>query len=166
MKYSFVNKLPQATGSSLLVSRSQSIEDILSLVKKGVKDSYFQAKRISSFFERENKIDSCYAIWKFLKTNVEYQRESKELQTVKTLSRLLLMDRKGDCKHFSTAVATLLTSLNIPFFFRLVSFNHFDKSPTHIYIVANINGKKIPIDCCLKKFNTEPPYKYKTDYYA
>ena len=88
MNLEFVNKLPQATGSSLLVSRSQSIEDILSLVKKGVKDSYFQAKRISSFFERENKIDSCYAIWKFLKTNVEYQRESKELQTVKTLSRL------------------------------------------------------------------------------
>jgi hypothetical protein len=129
-----------------------------------VKDSKAQADLLAWYFVGKNQITTCYNIWKFLRANIQYEKESKELQTIKTLSRLLTQDKKGDCKHLSTATASLLTSLKIPFVYRLVGFNYFDQTPTHIFIVAKINGREIPIDCCLKTFNTEPSYKHKTDY--
>ena len=159
-----VNKLPQSKNTSLHIARVQSIENIFSLVKRGVRDSVPQAQKIAWGLADRDKIKTCFNVWEFLKNNVRYEKESKELQTIKTLSRLLTQDKKGDCKHFSTATASLLTALNIPFFYRLVSFNYYSPSPTHIYIVAKINGEEIPIDCVLNNFNYEHSYKHKTDY--
>jgi hypothetical protein len=147
----------------LLVARKQTVEDIFELVKRGVRDSQAQAQLIAWYFVGENKKQTCYNIWQFLKNNIRYERETKDLQTVKTLSRLLKQDKKGDCKHFSTAVGCLLTQLNIPFVFRLVSFNYYDSTPTHIYVVAKVNGEDVYIDCVLNEFNSESAYKSKTD---
>lgn len=159
-----LDSLPNSLNSSLFVVEKQTTEDILRLVKRGVKDSKEQAKIISWYFNSTNKKQACKNIWTFLRDNVKYEKESKDLQTIKTLSRLLTQDKKGDCKHYSTATATLLNSLNIPFFYRLVSFNFYDKTPTHIYIVAQVKGENVYIDCVLNKFDQEPSYKHKQDY--
>lgn len=164
MRKSLINKLPPAKNTSIQVARVQTIDNIFSLVKKGVRDSVPQADLIAWSLIDRDEIKTCYNVWEFLKKNVRYEKEGKELQTIKTLSRLLTQDKKGDCKHFSTATASLLTALKIPFVYRLVSFNYYAPTPTHIYIVAKINGEEIPIDCVLNKFNSEPAYKYKTDY--
>lgn len=159
-----LDSLPKSKNSSLFVVEKQTTNDILKLVKRGVKDSKEQARSIAWYFQNKNKIQVCKNIWSFLKSSIIYEKETKDLQTIKTLSRLLTQDKKGDCKHFSTATATLLSSLNIPYYYRLVSFNYYDKTPTHIYIVALVNNREIPIDCCLHTFNSEPSYKHKQDY--
>ena len=159
-----LDSLPKSKNSSLFVVEKQTTNDILKLVKRGVKDSKEQARSIAWYFQNKNKVQACKNIWSFLKSSIVYEKETKDLQTIKTLSRLLTQDKKGDCKHFSTATATLLSSLNIPYYYRLVSFNYYDKTPTHIYIVALVNNREIPIDCCMNTFNSEPSYKHKTDY--
>lgn len=156
--------LPPARMSSLTVANRQTVSDITRLIQRGVKESTVQAQSIAPLFKGRNREDTCYRIWKYLKSNVRNKKEPGELQTVKTLSRLLLVDKHGDCKHYTTAVAAICKALRIPVHLRLVSFNYWNSQPTHIYAVAySENGSPIYVDCVLDGFNEEPGYKHKTD---
>ena len=146
----------------ILVVRNQNTSQIAGAVVKAIKDSEQQAKLIAPYLKGNNRLQTLNNVWKFSKNNIEYERESNNLQTAKTLSRIIA-DKKGDCKHFSTTIASLLRALNIPFKLRLISQNYFSPEPTHIYVVSYANGKEIAVDGVLKNFGTEAGYKYKYD---
>lgn len=156
--------LPRPNGRSIVVVNRQTVEDISGLMKRGVKDSKEQAESIAWMFRGRSKRDTCGNIWNYLKKNVRYEKESPEVQSVKTLSRLLVTDKKGDCKHLATAAAALCKALNIRCHFRLVSFDYSNPTPTHVYTVAyDDHGSPIYIDAVIKRFDEEPAYKHKTD---
>jgi hypothetical protein len=139
------------------ITDGQSAHEIAALIVKGIRISYPQAKKIAHEFEGATKKESCFNVWKFLRDNVKYKAESIHDQTVKTIARIYYDRNTGnDCKHFTTFVSTILICLGIPVKLRLVSFNEFNKSPTHIYAVAMINGKELPIDAVINKFGVNP----------
>jgi transglutaminase-like putative cysteine protease len=158
-----LGKLPNPKYQSIIVCDNQTVDDIAGLITYGIQQSIPQAKAINNFFIGRNTDDTCRRIWTYLKHNVRYKAEPPNLQTVKTLSRLLKTDKVGDCKHLATASAALCLSLGIPVKLRMVGFNYYDKHPKHIYTVAVKNGKEYVIDAVMNKYDTEPAYKFKRD---
>lgn len=99
----------------------------------------------------------------FCHYNLNYKAEP-ETQTVKTLASILsdAAGKKGnDCKHFSGFEASVLDALGINCFYRFAAYS--GKIPTHVYVVALIDGKEIIMDACLPYFDTESKYTYKVD---
>lgn len=142
-----------------ILVNSQSTDDLLNGVIRAIKDSDKQAKAIAPLFKRKSNITTCYLIYEFLRKNVPYQRESANSQTVRTVARIL-HDKHGDCKHYAIFSASILKALNIPFKLRLISQDHFDPEPKHIYVIC----EDIVLDPVLKTFNNEAQYKHKYDY--
>ena len=150
---------------SKFITNGQSAQEIAALIVKGIRKSYPQGKKICSEFIGSNQKETCYNVWEFLRNNVKYKAEPASDQTVKTIARIY-HDRKtgNDCKHFTTFVSTILLCLNIPVKLRLVSFDPFNRTPTHIYAVAIINGKEVPVDAVINKFGANPDnVRYKKD---
>ena len=129
---------------------------------KAIKESKEQAAIIAPYLKGKNKQQTLKNIFNFCKKNVKYVREPNELQTAKTLPRILA-DKQGDCKHYATLVASLCKALNIPVKLRLISQNFFNPEPTHIYAVSGIGSVEIVVDPVLKQFGNEAIYRYKYD---
>jgi hypothetical protein len=75
----------------------------------------------------------------------------------------LLSRLNGDCKSQSLLISAVLFNLgaeNVRL--RFVSYKG-NKIPTHVYTVFDYEGKTVPVDSVIKKFNFELPYKYKID---
>jgi len=156
--------LPSPFNKSELIAKNQSVDDIAKLICRGIKESKNNAKFLLKHLEKNNTRATCYAVWKFLKNNVEYKKEGSNFQSVKTISRLLVKDKFGDCKHFATCTGAILKACNIPFVIRLVGFQFGSDMPTHVYIVAYDEQKEpVYIDCVLHRFDSEPSYKFKKD---
>lgn len=145
-----------------IIVRNQNTSQIAGAVVKAIKDSDEQARIIAPYLKGGTRLQTLKNVWQFAKNNIRYERESNSLQTAKTLSRIIA-DKKGDCKHFTTTIASLLKALNIPFKLRLISQNFFSPEPTHIYLISFVNGKTIAVDGVLKNFGSEASYKYKYD---
>lgn len=133
------------------------MNDLVDLILIGIKDSKLAAEAIAWHFVGDSTLETAKNIHAFLRRNVQYIQEDSNHQTVKTLSRLLVRDRFGDCKHFATATATLLKALNIPCSIRLASYSS-DKDYTHVYCVVHLGKKLLPVDCVLKGFGTQAKY--------
>lgn len=150
--------------TTIFVCERQTVDDIARLMLRGIKASTEQAHAVRWYFEGETAHETCRNVWQYLRENVTYIRENPNLQTVKTLSRLLLHDKHGDCKHLTTAACAILKACGIKCKMRLVSFKFYDTEPTHVYCVAyDEQGRQIFVDAVLNKFDNEPAYKHKTD---
>ena len=146
------------------IMRNQSTNDII----RELTNSYYlysdQGKNIFSQFYSDDPIRTAKNIHKFLKDNVEYEIEPENNQTSKSLSRYL-NDGFGDCKHYSLAIASILKFM--PKYdkicFRFVSYDMFNPSVTHVYVVAKTtNGDTITIDP-LQDFNYEKKFYFHKD---
>lgn len=155
--------LPRPKYQSIIVCDKQTVKDIAGLIVYGIKESLPQAKAIANNFKGRTDEETCSNVWHYLKDKITYKAEPSNLQTVKTLSRLLLKDKQGDCKHLTTACASLLLCLGFKIKLRLVSFNYYSKEPKHIYCIATKKGQNYVMDVVMNKFGHEPIYKHKTD---
>lgn len=109
--------------------------------------------------------ETCRNIWAYLIDNVRYVADIGT-QQIKSPARLL-HDATGDCKSYSIFTACILRYLDIKHFFRFASYSN-SKEATHVYIVAVINNKNVPIDAVAfvqarKEFGTEIKYNYRVD---
>lgn len=143
-----------------IIKGRQTAGNIASQLKLAVNESLAGAETIKHNFKGRNKYNTCFNVWDYCRKNIKYKRESENLQTAKTLQRILY-DKYGDCKHYTTFCCTMLKALNIPSQMRLISQNFYNSDPTHIYCVAFVNGEEIILDPCIKTFNSEAQYKYK-----
>ena len=139
----------------------QTAKNIALQLKRAVKESKEAASYLGSNFKAKNNYLTCYNVWAYCKKNLKYKRESADLQTAKTVQRILADKKNNDCKHYTTFCCSILNSLGIKTQMRLISQNFYNSDPTHIYCVANINGKEIIVDPCMRTFNSEAAYKYK-----
>ena len=135
----------------------QSAGDISKLIVKGIRESLQQAKNSAHQFTGTTQKQTARNLWMYLKHNLKYKAESLQNQTVKTLARIYNDKNKGnDCKHFTTFISTYAITHKIPVKLRLVSFNKYDKTPTHIYPVLTIQGKEVPVDAVINQFGVNP----------
>jgi hypothetical protein len=69
----------------------------------------------------------------------------------------------GDCKHYSGFIAGVIDAVNrktgagIDWVYRFASYDIFDPTPVHVFIVVKDYGREIWIDPVLKKLNQRDP---------
>ena len=149
--------IPRPNFKRKFIIERQNTNDIAGLIVKGIRESLPQADNSKDFFKGETDKETLKNLWNYLRNNVKYKAEPIQAQSVKSLSRIY-SDRNigNDCKHFTTFVAIYCIKHKIPVKLRLVSFKDYDKTPTHIYPVAIVKGKEIPVDAVINQFNKNP----------
>jgi hypothetical protein len=157
--------IPKPTYKKTFIVDRQSTNDIARLIIRGIRESLPQAEKSKNYFKSPDRKKTLMRLWEFLKFNVKYKAEPITHQSVKSLSRIWEDRKKGnDCKHFTSFVAIYCMKHNIPVMLRMVSFKDSDSTPTHIYPVAIVEGKEIPVDAVINKFGVNPPgVKFKKD---
>lgn len=146
--------------NQVTITGSQNARNIAKIIKRSIFESSSAANHIAHKFKGGNKYLSCFNVYIYLRKNIKYIREGSNLQTAKTLQRILF-DKYGDCKHYTTFACSILKALGIDCQMRLISQDFYDPNPTHIYCVAKINGQDVIVDPCMKTFDSEAQYKYK-----
>jgi uncharacterized protein affecting Mg2+/Co2+ transport len=149
-----------------VVTENGTTDDIIDVVMSAYKlESDEQIRDLASELKQHSDIESCRNIFDFLVSNIRYVADV-QVQEVKSPARLV-HDATGDCKSYSIFTAAILRYLNIDHFFRFVSYTN-DKRATHVYVVAVIDNKELPIDAVAKvqaniNFGKELKYRYKCD---
>lgn len=135
--------------------------DIMKAVVDACNADKNQVTALAPHFRKATILETCQAVYYFLRNNVQYVPDDIRKMIIKTVERLL-HDGFADCKGFSIFIKCVLDKLGILCFFRFVGYGQ-DKEATHVYVVAiSENGKHIPIDACIDRFNYELPYNHNT----
>ena len=148
--------------NTIFIKHNQTAKDIAVAIVKSIKDSKDDALKIAPYLKGSTKVKNLKKIFIFCKHNIKYKKESSDLQTARSLGRILSM-KEGDCKHYTTTIASLCNAMNIPVKLRLISQNYFSSDPTHIYCVSTINGQDYIIDPVLYDFNKQASFTKKYD---
>ena len=131
-------------------------KDLQRAIEAAVPAAVVQMKYQSNQFRGLSEKETAKKIFDFLKTQVHYKVDSDN-QKIK-LPSALLREREGDCKSYALFTAAVLSNLKIPYKFCYASYNPYDRTPEHIYVVTN-NGTII--DAVWGTFNSEKKASYK-----
>jgi hypothetical protein len=143
-----------------VIKGRQTAKNIALQIQRAIKESKASANHISGKFRGRTAFLTCFNVYNYCRKNLTYKKEGENLQTARTLPRILA-DGNGDCKHYTTLCCSVLNSLGIKTKMRLISQNFYNPEPTHIYCVAYINNEEVIVDPCMRNFNNEAQYKYK-----
>lgn len=160
-----INKLGEADNRAKLIKPVQSTYDIINQIKQQHNANLPYARLIAHKFKGRSFYATCKNIFTFLKKNIEYKIEGGDMQTTKTIQRLM-HDGHGDCKHYANFINPILHALYGPytFVYRFASYND-SLLPQHVYAVgiSPENGREIYIDPVLPDFDVEKKYNHKID---
>jgi hypothetical protein len=152
-----------AYNKSLTVTRKNAITgDIIKTLTDCFNLAVKQTKEFAENFRGSNSFQSASNVWSFVRSNITYKKDGDGYQVIQSPGALLNR-LNGDCKSQSLLISAVLYNLgadNVRL--RFVSYQN-NKTPTHVYTVFDFEGKTIPVDSVIKKFNFELPYKYKID---
>ena len=99
---------------NIFVTRYQTTGEIAGAILKAIKDSQESAHKLAPYFKNSDPVQSCKLIFMFCKGLIPYKMESADQQTARTLNRILQDAHKGgDCKHYATVCATMLSLIHI-----------------------------------------------------
>lgn len=157
----------------VLIRRNQSVDDIIAAIKTAHGQYRSEYQKIALNFLGRTKKQTAENIWKFLKKNVPYKAEPDHFQTIKSPAAIIATAKNGtmdnDCKNYSLFAGGILHALNdmghnIPFAYRFASYNFFDKTPGHVFIVVDPGSdNEIWIDPVLPTFNNKKQYNHSKD---
>lgn len=156
-RQTILKNLGASSSVPVLVAENQDVRDIINLIKHKHIKCAEDYDRISGFFWQGSVYDTCKFLFDFCKKNIAYQVESEEIQTV-SQPAVILSKGEGDCKHYALFIAGVLDSLKrkgkkIDWFYRFASYNPFDNTPGHVFVVCADAGEEIWIDPVLSEFN-------------
>lgn len=133
--------------------------DIRRAITKATPKARIQARRFAKKFDRGTELQTCKAIFDFLKNDLKYVADGDH--QVVQLPSALLRNRRGDCKSYSVFTSAVLSNLGIPHYYVYASYTG-NPTPGHIYVVTDSG---IIIDAVYGHFNKEKAanYKYPTN---
>jgi hypothetical protein len=100
---------------------------------------------------------------RYVRGLVSYKQDGFSEQKIQLPARLLKDTKVADCKSFSLAVLSIITTLGYKGGFRFASYKP-NKTPTHVYnFVFDNSGKKITFDPCVESLKESPRYTYIKD---
>lgn len=162
-----LKKIQQLAGEPIgkkeLIKQFHNTNDIINAVLEQHQLNKKSAGKIAKNFNFDNEFILCRKLWEFTHYNLNYKAEPNT-QTVKSISKILVdaTNKNGnDCKHFSGFIASILNELGINCFYRFAAYS--GKIPTHVYVVAVLQGKEIILDAVTPYFDAETSYTYKID---
>lgn len=148
----------QATNRKDLLKSSGNTADIISAILYADSQSASYTKELATQLQKPTVLDTCRAIYDFVKQNIEYKEDPDGFQFVQSPGHLYWGDKskgngQGDCKSMSVFCGSILQNLGIKYAFRFVSQDR-SKDLHHVFIVVpNEIGKPICLDCVDENFN-------------
>jgi hypothetical protein len=138
--------------------------DIIKAVNSALPSAVKETELIAPYFKGKTPKETALKIWSFLKSKVNYVKDTPGYQFVK-LPRRFLDEKQGDCKSFSVFTAGILKNIypKAEIFLRYASYTNIN-IPTHVYTIMFYNNEIIIIDAVYKYFNKEKQFKHKQDY--
>ncbi|MEM9822910.1 MAG: transglutaminase domain-containing protein [Bacteroidota bacterium] len=157
--------MPGAKGGYHLEKLHYDTQDIIDLMLK--KDGKAMEETLDFSKDIPPTVEGMKMIYDFLLYNIEYRRDPKGAQWVKSPSRLI-SDEVGDCKSYTHFTTSVLRNLGIDYELNFASYNPSRPKPYHVYPTAIINGMRIHIDAVWGRdggvFGKEKRPVYKTLY--
>ena len=150
-KEKLLGSLPEYRDEWLLIHPDQTVKDIIKEVLQAHEDFAPYYDKIALYFDCDTTKQICKTLFNFCKDNIRYHEETEEDQTT-ALPTGILIRGHGDCKHYAGFCGGVLDALNratgkkIDWKYRFASYDIFDKTPHHVFIVVNDDGKEIWID--------------------
>lgn len=157
-----LSQLGAAANTDVLVEQNQNVRDIINLMKFKHNKCKGDYDLIAVHFYGGSVRDICKKLFSFCKKNIAYEIESEEMQTVSSPQRILERGY-GDCKHYALFNAGVLDALNrlgynIDWVFRYASYDIFDETPGHVFVVVRNDGQEIWLDPVLSEFDYHKPF--------
>jgi hypothetical protein len=157
--------IPPAKNTKVLKYASGETKDIIREVLATYKDSKDSLHFFAPHLKGKTVLETCSNIWNFWKNNITYRADPDGVQYAKTPATVWA-SKICDCKSFSIACGASLHALGIAFKFRFTSYNGNTTVPTHVYVIALVNGTEIILDCVWTHFNEQKAFAANWDYMA
>jgi hypothetical protein len=161
--------VPKPEGKNEVVKSSNADpeRDTVPMLMRNVKRQKWQGAKLAQALKGSSRYETVKNIYDFIFDHIQYELDPPGSETVRSLRRLVA-DKKGDCDCFASAIANLLTNLNIPFAFRIAAYKG-SSDYSHIYIVVPKSGNDLSngyytIDPVVHRFNYEVPFTTKKDF--
>jgi len=171
-KRQLIDLLPPVIGRVQMLKKNQGTGNIIRAMINKHKAHANDYLKIAGKFCTGNVLSTAQNIFYFLKSNVPYDQETLDEQTVKSPAAILTNALKGgtDCKHYSLFIGGVLdacsriTGKKINWVYRFVSYHLFDPVPHHVFVVINPGtSMEIWVDPVLPTFNERKQYFFKKD---
>jgi len=155
--------MPPAIGIDTIEQKGAVNADIIRAIEKNYPEAVRLSESIANQFKGHSAKQTAYNIYKFLREQITYLADPDHKQKIRLPNRFI-SDATGDCKSFALFTASILANLEMPVAFRFASYNAFNNTPSHVYVVTRDEKcRELIIDGVYKLFNAEKPYSYKTD---
>ena len=165
--------LPAFSNTETTLIDDQSVNDIIKAIQSAQKFYAKDYEKIYPYFVGRDPIDTARNIWEFLKHNIDYVIEPDSLQTIKSPAAIIATGKRGlggnDCKNFALFTAGCLNAYrdnelkDFDLYFRFASYNDYEDTPQHVFVVMVIDNKEIWVDAVLDKFNEHRQPSYYID---
>lgn len=145
----------------------QSVSDIINSIVTKHKECVTDYDRIAKYFDTGDLYAICEGLWYFCKNNLPY-KEEKEAKQYVSCPYTILTASSVDCKNNALFIAGVLDAIKrrgrrFTWKFRFTSYEIFQPTPGHVFVVVNENTDDIWIDPVLDSFNQHLYYWYKRD---
>lgn len=158
--------IPKPDGRKIMVKKSGDTEDIIQSILR--LDTFYDPHfcQFSQQFASDGgpgDTKGLKKLWRFVKYEIDYKKDpdGKSIQGTPPATWKL---GTADCKNKTLFVNAVLRCLRIPYIIRFTNYERGRKTVSHVYTVAIINGKEVPIDTVWDSFGSEKEYNKKVDY--
>jgi len=147
-----------------LRKRRYNTDDIISVVQEVIDTDHDDTSEFSRMFPAN--MAGLRSLYDFVLHTFTYVEDPSANQWIQTPS-FLMYTKRGDCKSYTVFISSILRNMGIRHKIRYVSYG--GNKYTHVYPVAIINAREIPMDVVWKKqdggpFGREKQYTKKKDY--
>ena len=141
------------------------VADIMRQILVSLERTKHQTERFAPHLKRESTKSTLRELWNFTKKNLRYVRDKGNHEVINSAACTWhRRDIGSDCKSFTIFIASLLYHLGIPYKLRLIWQDSANPGLAHIYPVALVDGREIPVDAVYDRFGKEVEYYKKQDF--
>lgn len=159
-------EIPKPNGIKDLVKKNGNTNDIIESILR--LDTFYDPEfcQFAQQFAgdgRPGDTSGLRKLWSFIKYQIDYLKDpdGKSVQATPPATWKL---GTADCKNKTLFVNAVLRCLRIPYIIRFTNYERGRQTVSHVYTVAIVDGKEIPIDTVWDSFGTEKKYEKKIDF--
>lgn len=158
------NRYLKEAGRRVLDHPNGDNSDIQTTVVNAANRYHNQAAAFAKATRTGNKLEDCAILWRFAKNYIRYSVDPDGWQFIQSPGALW-KSKLGDCKSFTVFTSSVLRWWGIPHVIRFTSKDADPSAPfTHVYVVALINGQRVPVDPVWEQFGTEHEHAKEKDF--
>ena len=153
--------IPKPNNTRKIIKKLGTTQDIIDSILRV--DKKYRSKEFDKFAKQFDTPDGLKRLWAFVKYQIKYKKDGFD-KSLQLTPPALWHKKSGDCKSKTLFVNAVLRGLGIPYIIRFTNYSSPEKDVKHVYTIAIVDGKEIPIDSVYNVFGKEKKYAKKIDY--